>query len=121
MKKIFLLCFALLFVAMSFTVSTMKAQSNNSDGAVIGNFSDAAAATALEASSTAGQSAAGAPGPEDDDEEDRSKEKGELLQNAPSQTEDGAFGPLDDGESAEGAGAMPDENISSPNGMVPRG
>lgn len=75
MKKIFLFCFALHFAAMSFAVSTMKAQSNNSDGAVIGNFSDNAAANALETGSTAGQSAAGAPGPEDDEDGEDEKDK----------------------------------------------
>ena len=80
MKKIFLFCFALHFAAMSFAVSTMKAQGNNSDGAVIGNFSDNAAANALETGSTAGQSAAGAPGPEDDEEEGDERENKKSAQ-----------------------------------------
>ncbi|PWW81210.1 hypothetical protein CR164_11770 [Prosthecochloris marina] len=107
MKKIFLFCFALHFAAMSFAVSTMKAQSNNSDGAVIGNFSDNAAANALETGSTAGQSAAGAPGPEDDEEEgegeNKDKDREDVIQSAPDQSEEGAFGPLEEGESGEGA------------------
>lgn len=79
MKKIFFFCVGLLFVVMSFTVSTLQAQNNLSDAAVIGNFSDNAAANALgSAGSTAGQSA-GAPGPDDDDEEDGKDEKGEDV------------------------------------------
>ena len=71
-----LFCTVLLLAVMNLTTSTLFAQQNNlSDGAVIGNFSDAAAATALESSSTAGQSAAGAPGPEDDEEDGEGENK----------------------------------------------
>ena len=77
MKKIFFFCVGLLFVVMSFTVSTLQAQNNLSDAAVIGNFSDNAAANAIgSAGSTAGQSA-GAPGPDDDDGGDDDGEENE--------------------------------------------
>ena len=106
MKKILLFCTVLLLAVMNLTTSTLLAQQNNlSDGAVIGNFSDAAAATAIEASSTAGQSAAGAPGPEDDEDEDKDKDRENVIQGVPDQSEDGAFGPLD--EDGSGVGAEP--------------
>jgi len=86
MKKIFYLCIGLLFAVISFTASALHAQSNFSDGAVIGpigsNLSDASSSAGLGATGATASQSAGAPGPDDDDggddddQEDGAEEEG---------------------------------------------
>ncbi len=81
MKKIFVVCFGLLFAVLSFAVSTLQAQNNFSDGAVIGNFSDNSAANALGTTGSTAGGSAGAPGPDTDEDggdgEDGEDDEGE--------------------------------------------
>jgi|GEM_PF-6006609 len=70
MKKIFCLCIGLLFMVIGLTASSLYAQSNFSDGAVIGpigsNLSDASSTAGLGSTGAAASQSAGAPGPDDD-------------------------------------------------------
>jgi len=79
MKKIFYLCIGLLFMVIGFTASTLYAQSNFSDGAVIGpigsNLSDASSTAGLGSTGAAASQSAGAPGPDDDDDSDDDDQK----------------------------------------------